>query len=319
MTRSRSSSRELASSGRRSSSSSRAASPASPSSNSRSRSSSRERSAVKGTGEDYSSPLTRPPDIRIPKKHEFRSARDEVPAPPAVPQRTVRVRVTISPQARERFETLAGGVALSHAERSTLLRELPLVASIFGEVPAIDEQLPRDNDRAILIRENELRTLHETLLNVLNIAELIRKLGSDGQGGAFADPVVGYFEIMDTLVSGSIMDLIIIRRERFLKALGVEPRRAMPSYRRLPLAGSTMVHHVRQTLIPDLFGKELRDELAAGDSAITKSLQKLRAQNSKKRKASSPRRTKDSILHGLKTFTSVKAVAAPLVDASPVT
>ncbi|KAK5967740.1 hypothetical protein GCK32_007883 [Trichostrongylus colubriformis] len=78
MTRSRSSLRELASSRRRSSSSSRATSPASSSSNSRSRSSSRERSADKGTGEDYSSPLTHPPDIRIPKKHEFRSAREQL-------------------------------------------------------------------------------------------------------------------------------------------------------------------------------------------------------------------------------------------------
>ncbi|KAK6029294.1 hypothetical protein OSTOST_04593 [Ostertagia ostertagi] len=198
----------------------------------------------------------------------------------------------ITEQARERFDTLAAGVPLSNAERSSLLRELPLVASLFGEVPAIDEQLPRDSDRAILVREPELRTLHETLLNVLNIVELVRKLGADGQGGTFAAPVIGYFEILDTLVSGSLMDLIVLRRERFLKALGVEPRRAMPSYRRLPLAGSTMVHRMRQTLIPDLFGKELRDELAAGDSAITKSLQKLRA-SAKKRKATPPRQIRN--------------------------
>ncbi|KAK5972005.1 hypothetical protein GCK32_006362 [Trichostrongylus colubriformis] len=37
--------------------------------------------------------VSRPSDIRIPKKHEFRSARDQVPASPAVPQRTVRVHV----------------------------------------------------------------------------------------------------------------------------------------------------------------------------------------------------------------------------------
>ncbi|KAK6043060.1 hypothetical protein COOONC_19435 [Cooperia oncophora] len=265
--------------------------------NSRSRSTSRERSVDKGSGRSYSSPLAPPvPDIRIPRRDEFRSAKDEVPAPPAVPQKTLRVRVSISEQARQRFDSFAAGMPLSHAERSTLLRELPLVASPLGEVPAIDEQLPRDNDRAILIREPELRTLHETLLNVLNIVELIRKLGSDGQGSAFAASVIGYIEILDTLVSGSLMDLIILRRERFLKALGVEPRRAMPSYRRLPLAGSTMVHHVRQTLIPDLFGKELRDELASADSAITKSLQKLRAQSAKKRKATPPRHSKDRLV-----------------------
>ncbi|PIO54665.1 hypothetical protein TELCIR_23965, partial [Teladorsagia circumcincta] len=53
-------------------------------------------------------------------------------------------------QARERFDTLAAGVPLSNAERSSLLRALPLVATLFGEDPAIDEQLPRDSDRAIL-------------------------------------------------------------------------------------------------------------------------------------------------------------------------
>ncbi|KAK6011055.1 reverse transcriptase [Ostertagia ostertagi] len=296
MSRSRSSSRSRH---RHSSSDSSSSSASSRESERRSRSQSsssspsREGSTDRKEGLSYVSPLAPPPpDCRIPRKHEFRSARDEVPAPPAVPQKTLRVRVSITEQARERFDTLAAGVPLSNAERSSLLRELPLVASLFGEVPAIDEQLPRDSDRAILVREPELRTLHETLLNVLNIVELVRKLGADGQGGTFAAPVIGYFEILDTLVSGSLMDLIVLRRERFLKALGVEPRRAMPSYRRLPLAGSTMVHRMRQTLIPDLFGKELRDELAAGDSAITKSLQKLRA-SAKKRKATPPRQIRN--------------------------
>ncbi|KAK6062116.1 hypothetical protein COOONC_00212 [Cooperia oncophora] len=65
--------------------------------NSRSRSTSRERSVDKGSGRSYRSPLAPPvPDIRIPRKDEFRSAKDEVPAPPAVPQKTLRVRVSIS-------------------------------------------------------------------------------------------------------------------------------------------------------------------------------------------------------------------------------
>ncbi|KAK5981132.1 hypothetical protein GCK32_009193 [Trichostrongylus colubriformis] len=136
------------------------------------------------------------------------------------------------------------------------MRELPLVASILGGVPAIVEQLPRDNDRAILIREHVLRTLHKTLSNVLNIAKL-KKLRSDGRESPLTGPIVGYFCINYTLVSGSIMDLIIIRNERFLKGLGVGPRRAMPLHRRLPLAGSSMLRYVRQTLILDLLGKEL--------------------------------------------------------------
>ncbi|KAK6054839.1 reverse transcriptase [Cooperia oncophora] len=240
--------------------------------NSRSRSTSRERSVDKGSGRSYSSPLAPPvPDIRIPRRDEFRSAKDEVPAPPAVPQKTLRVRVSISERAAACCLSTRGGTS---DRRTAPARQRPCHPHT----------------------RTELRTLHETLLNVLNIVELIRKLGSDGQGSAFAASVIGYIEILDTLVSGSLMDLIILRRERFLKALGVEPRRAMPSYRRLPLAGSTMVHHVRQTLIPDLFGKELRDELASADSAITKSLQKLRAQSAKKRKATPPRHSKDRLV-----------------------
>ncbi|VDL82191.1 unnamed protein product [Nippostrongylus brasiliensis] len=168
--------------------------------------------------------------------------------------------------------------------RSTLLRELPLVASPLGEVPVVDEQLPKDSERAILMRENDLRTIPETLLSTLNIIELVRKIGADGHGSDFPTAAVGYFDILGSIVSGSIMDIIVLRRERFLRSLAVDPKKAMPSYRRLPLAGSTMIHHMRQAVLPELFGKELRDELASGESAISKSVQKLRAQSSKRKK-----------------------------------
>ncbi|VDL82312.1 unnamed protein product [Nippostrongylus brasiliensis] len=163
-------------------------------------------------------------------------------------------------------------------------QELPLVASPLGEVPVVDEQLPKDSERAILMRENDLRTIHETLLSTLNIIELVRKIGADDHGSDFPTAAVGYLDILGSIVSGSIMDIVVLRRERFLRSLAVNPKKAMPSYRRLPFAGSTMIHHMRQTVLPELFEKELRDKLASGESAISESVQKLRAQSSKRRK-----------------------------------
>ncbi|WKY01137.1 hypothetical protein Q1695_015273 [Nippostrongylus brasiliensis] len=282
MTRSRSPSEH---SSRSSSSDTTRSSSTASSYNSGRRSSSSHRSITpeqSRNGIDYVSPLA--PKERIPRKVEFRMAKDEVPAPPPVPQKTQRVRVSMSDVARERFDAHAAGIALSHTDRSTLLRELPLVASPLGEVPVVDEQLPKDSERAILMRENDLRTIHETLLSTLNIIELVRKIGADGHGSDFPTAAVGYFDILGSIVSGSIMDIIVLRRERFLRSLAVDPKKAMPSYRRLPLAGSTMIHHMRQAVLPELFGKELRDELASGESAISKSVQKLRAQSSKRKK-----------------------------------
>ncbi|WKX95268.1 hypothetical protein Q1695_012039 [Nippostrongylus brasiliensis] len=125
-------------------------------------------------------------------------------------------------------------------------QELPLVASPLGEVPVVDEQLPKDSERAILMRENDLRTIHETLLSTLNIIELVRKIGADDHGSDFPTAAVGYLDILGSIVSGSIMDIVVLRRERFLRSLAVNPKKAMPSYRRLPFAGSTMTICVRR-------------------------------------------------------------------------
>ncbi|KHJ94801.1 reverse transcriptase [Oesophagostomum dentatum] len=102
--------------------------------------------------------------------------------------------------------------------------------------------------------------------------------------------VVGYLEIAATLLSGSLRDVIVLRRERVLRGLGLDPRRAMPSYRRLPLAGSTVVQRITQTVHPELFGRELRDELAAGESALAKSVQKLRQRSRHERSGNKAKR-----------------------------
>ncbi|EYC00984.1 hypothetical protein Y032_0111g232 [Ancylostoma ceylanicum] len=244
--------------------------------------------AVAVPGTEYKSPLAS--QQRIPRKDEFKMAQEEVPAPPAVPQRTQRIRVTLPPEARQRFDQLAAGMQISASEKIAMLKDLPLVSSPFAEVALLDDQLPKEVERSIQIRETDLRSLNETLINTLNIIELIRKLGSDGSGADFHPSVVGYMEIANTLLSSSLREVIVLRRERVLRSLGLDPYRAMPSYKRLPLAGTTVVHRMSQAVHPELFGRDLRDELASGESALLKSVQKLRAQRSRKRDRPEPKR-----------------------------
>ncbi|CAJ0594919.1 unnamed protein product, partial [Cylicocyclus nassatus] len=232
-------------------------------------------------GVDYQSPLLGLP--RIPRRDEFASAQEEIPAPPAVPQRTQRIRISLTEEARRRFDQVAAGMQMSSSERIAILKDVPLVSSPFAEVAMLDDQLPREVERSIQLRETDLRGLNETLINTINIIELVRKLGADGAGTEFHPSVIGYFDIATTLLSASLRDIIVFRRERVLRSLGLDPYKAMPSYRRLPLAGTTVVHRMSQAVHPELFGRELRDELAAGESALLKSVQKLRAQRSRRR------------------------------------
>ncbi|EYB81143.1 hypothetical protein Y032_0391g568 [Ancylostoma ceylanicum] len=110
----------------------------------------------------------------------------------------------------------------------------PVVSSPFAEVALLDDPLPKEVERSIQIRETDLRSLNETLINTLNIS------------------------------------------------LGLDPYRAMPSYKRLPLVGTIVVHRMSQAVHPELIGRDLRNELASAESTL-KSVPKLRAQRSRKR------------------------------------
>ncbi|KAL6723707.1 hypothetical protein Aduo_018684 [Ancylostoma duodenale] len=90
-----------------------------------------------------------------------------------------------------------------------MLKDLPLVFSPFAEVAMLDDQLPKEAD--------------------------------------FHPSVVGYMEIANTLLSSSLREVIVFRRERVLRSLGLDPYRAMPSYKRLPLAGTTIERRNHRT------------------------------------------------------------------------
>ncbi|EYC06130.1 hypothetical protein Y032_0078g1207 [Ancylostoma ceylanicum] len=172
-----------------------------------------------------------------------------------------------------------------------MLRDLPLVTSPYAEVALLDDDIPRDKERSIYVRETDLRHFNETFVNCLNILELIRKLGGDSEQ-QLSSSIMGYIDVAATLLSGSLHDVIVLRRERVLRSLGLDPLKAMPSYRRLPLAGSTVIHRSNNSVHPELFGRELRDELASRETALSKSVQKLRAQSSRRHRPSPPPKRK---------------------------
>ncbi|CAJ0606486.1 unnamed protein product [Cylicocyclus nassatus] len=199
-------------------------------SRSRSRSSDRERSrhsrssstsSSESSGRSSSrSPSPDPPEegeLDVKDPDEFASAQEEIPAPPAVPQRTQRIRISLTEEARRRFDQVAAGMQVSSSERIAILKDVPLVSSPFAEVAMLDDQLPREVERSIQLREADLRRLNETLINTINIIELVRKLGADGAGTEFHPSVIGYFDIATILLSASLRDIIVFRRERVLR------------------------------------------------------------------------------------------------------
>ncbi|EYB86610.1 hypothetical protein Y032_0276g1101 [Ancylostoma ceylanicum] len=163
-----------------------------------------------------------------------------------------------------------------------MLKELPLESSPLFEVAFLNEQLPKDTDCTIQLRESNQRTFNETLVNTLciiqvkstnsnyrplrrtpiDVFQLVRKLGGDGVGAPMSSSVTGYLEIAATLLPSSLEDVMVFRqeRERVLGGLGLDPRRAMPFPTRLPLAGSTVVQRITQTVHPELFEREVRQQ-----------------------------------------------------------
>ncbi|KAL6723686.1 hypothetical protein Aduo_018663 [Ancylostoma duodenale] len=138
------------------------------------------------------------PEGRIPRRDEFRNAIQEVPAPPRMPQREERVRVALSEESRARFDNT-----------------LP---------PMIDDPLRplvEDRERGIWFRNQEVKMMHEILLNSWNIVELIYKIGSDGQGAPLNGSIQGYLKLQGDLKAAGIRELIIAQREAALRALGV--------------------------------------------------------------------------------------------------
>ncbi|CAJ0607384.1 unnamed protein product [Cylicocyclus nassatus] len=119
---------------------------------------------------------------------------------------------------------------MSSSERIATLKDVPLVSSPFAEVAMLGDQLSREVERSIQLREADLRGLNETLINTINIVELARKLGAGGAGTEFPS-VIGYFDIAKTLLSSSLRDISIFRRERVLRSPGLDPYKAM-----LPIA-----------------------------------------------------------------------------------
>lgn len=67
--------------------------------------------------------------------------------------------------------------------------------------------------------------------------QLIRKLGADANGAPFAADVEGYFDVIEQLLSASLKDLVGCQREAALRGLGLNPSKAVPSFRVAPIAG----------------------------------------------------------------------------------
>ncbi|EYB99201.1 hypothetical protein Y032_0124g1217 [Ancylostoma ceylanicum] len=219
------------------------------------------------------------PEGRIPRRDEFRNAIQEVPAPPRMPQREQRVRVALSEESRARFDKWAAGVYLSKSDRSALMQELPLVGSPLALPPIIDDALRplvKDRERGIWVRHQDVKMLHEILLNSLNIVELIYKIGADGQGAPLNASIHGYLKLQGDLMAAGIRELIVAQRDAALRALGVSPRSAAPSFRRVPLEGTSTFHQQQQQVLPELFGPSLRQELSARDSSLKKAVDRLR-------------------------------------------
>ncbi|EYC37990.1 hypothetical protein Y032_0751g2048 [Ancylostoma ceylanicum] len=217
------------------------------------------------------------PDGRIPRRDEFRNAIQEVQAPPRMPQREERVRVALSEESRARFDKWAAGLYLSKNDRAALIQELPLVGSPLALPPIIDDPLRplvKERERGIWFRTQEVKMIHEILLNSLNIVELVYKIGSDGQGAPLQESIQGYLKFQGDLMAAGIRELIIAQREAALRALGVSPRNAVPSFRRVPLTST--FHQQQQQVIPELFGPALRRELSARDSSLKKAVDRLR-------------------------------------------
>ncbi|KAL6730459.1 hypothetical protein Aduo_001434 [Ancylostoma duodenale] len=270
-----------------SSRSSRSSSPASDGSRSRSPSRSRngspERSLATSDEDDDREVQRRialaAPEGRIPRRDEFRNAIQEVPAPPRIPQREQRVRVALSEESRARFDKWAAGVYLSKSDRTALMQELPLVGSPLALPPIIDDALRplvKDRERGIWFRHQDVKMMHEILLNSLNIVELIFKIGADGQGAPLNASIHGYLKLQGDLMAAGIRELIVAQRDAALRALGVSPRSAAPSFRRVPLEGTSTFHQQQQQVIPELFGPSLRRELSARDSSLKKAVDRLR-------------------------------------------
>ncbi|KAL6723688.1 hypothetical protein Aduo_018665 [Ancylostoma duodenale] len=169
-----------------------------------------------------------------------------------------------------------------------MLKELPLVSSPLAEVAYLDNQLPKDRHRPIQLRESDLRTLNETLVNIISITELVRKLGADGAGAPMPSS----------------------ERECVTRT-GTAPKKSYASFKRLPLAGSTVVQRITQTVHPELFGRELRDELAAGESALAKSVQRLRQRSRQDKAGSKPKRLVMPYVHDKLTLAAKTLKFAP--------
>ncbi|EYB82234.1 hypothetical protein Y032_0364g3569 [Ancylostoma ceylanicum] len=156
------------------------------------------------------------PEGRIRRRDEIRNAIQEVPAPPRMPPRKQRVRLALSEESRARFGKWTAGVYRDH---SALMQELPLVGSPLALPPIIDDALRplvKDRERGIWVLHQDVKMLHEILLNSLNIVELIYKIGAGGQGALLNAGIHGYLKLQGDLMAAGIRELIVAQRDAAL-------------------------------------------------------------------------------------------------------
>ncbi|PAV84849.1 hypothetical protein WR25_10089 [Diploscapter pachys] len=170
----------------------------------------------------------------------------------------------------------------------------------------------------VSMKLSDVWKLHETLLVGLNLREMIEKIGSDGEGGPFdgqsgrspsinPHTTICHFSGSARLLGcgwkterkfnqrpSAHRERVGTKVRKFLKkkkkktsfpcrARNVHAFRAMPSLGRLPLDGSSFLHRVSNSVLPNLFGEVLRGELTSADSSAAKALERLRDKSDQNR------------------------------------